>query len=463
LVHAIRINAKQNTGKKNSEVELTEWKFIVISASYETLSCTHVRHRYDSLDRVKSNRIRKGHGRIEFTKRIKASPIVSAFTGCADAEIYENNPKHPGSPFSHSSRKTSIFRCGVNSCSVEEELSKSLGESDYRSEIYFEEQHASLSHRTPETRELFEGPLEMLYKARNYEPFTDPYHLFTIEFGSNIFKSCVEKEHICEFTESRLNASFQKDKSSLQDNTESSIRGEELIIASTLSKNNDNRNKLDQNNKFMINAHKYEKAWNKVVNAGLGGEKSSKACLNSSPVPSNKRLGKTTFNGSSIVAETKNMKTVTIKEGDKIIRKTLRMVDGRMIVKTETTITDPRSGVKVTNVEVKREDNSNYAIEDMPNDLLDTNDHDRILSNARLGSKPSNGFLSFCKSPSKEKDTTRLDNTDQDSKESFFQFKTRRKSMFARFDSAFDTSPTDNSKERKKSVDLRRIFCGLGS
>ena len=37
------------------------------------------------------------------------------------------------------------------------------------------------------TRRLFGGPLTLLFKARNFEPFTDPYIVFERVFGGPIF------------------------------------------------------------------------------------------------------------------------------------------------------------------------------------------------------------------------------------------------------------------------------------
>jgi len=47
------------------------------------------------------------------------------------------------------------------------------------------------------TRRLFGGPLSHLFKARNFEPFSDPYDVFDAVFGSEVFPR-VSREEIGE-------------------------------------------------------------------------------------------------------------------------------------------------------------------------------------------------------------------------------------------------------------------------
>jgi hypothetical protein len=46
-----------------------------------------------------------------------------------------------------------------------------------------EEQH----YTSQDTNRMFAGPLALLYKARNYEPFTNPYDVFHSVFGHDVF------------------------------------------------------------------------------------------------------------------------------------------------------------------------------------------------------------------------------------------------------------------------------------
>ena len=66
-----------------------------------------------------------------------------------------------------------------------------------------------IHYSAEETNRLYGGPLHLLYKARRYQPFTDPYSVFENVFGSAIFDKI-------EVTDDKQYAHFDSTKSTKQ-------------------------------------------------------------------------------------------------------------------------------------------------------------------------------------------------------------------------------------------------------
>ena len=186
--------------------EISDWKFIVISASYETLSNRDHRTNYNFANRnsiskdwkssqdVESVAIGSFWGQIknEVMRGLKISESneeqldhdgVPCCTIQLDARMKH---KHEARDESEGSRNHAFGNAGLNLLRLRPSMIR--GDSD---------KSDSDHHGDPrvETNQLFRGPLAALYKARSHEPFTDAFVLFERESGSAIFRYDSEFKH----------------------------------------------------------------------------------------------------------------------------------------------------------------------------------------------------------------------------------------------------------------------------
>ncbi len=204
-----------------NEESIREWHFIVVAASYETLSVPEHRHEYDliwrriqsGLFKEKSDvdndskkgfwlTLRKGIDVNDSFDVNKVENPECCGNGCGnnigfmnlcgannviyeDSEMVENNEKNDlvtklqltrGGKKLMSNCKPMKMSESHRGKSTATEGSTATDEENYE---FFRE----------ETSNLFGGPLLPLYRARQYQPFTDAYELFKREFGSDIFRS----------------------------------------------------------------------------------------------------------------------------------------------------------------------------------------------------------------------------------------------------------------------------------
>lgn len=179
--------------------DIIRWKFVVVSASYETLSNRDHRTNYnfanqDSIPKDwTSHQDGEGDAQVNFWDEIKKE----VKRGLRISESNEETLDHDGVPCcnvqldprmkynqeardeSEGSRSQTFDNVGLNLLRLRPSMVR--GESE-----------ASDSGRRDnprvETNKLFGGPLAALYKARSHEPFTDAFILFERESGSAIFR-----------------------------------------------------------------------------------------------------------------------------------------------------------------------------------------------------------------------------------------------------------------------------------
>ena len=224
------------------EEDIREWHFITVAASYETLSVPEHRKEYDAIcnsgqDVIFRNDI--SHKKFQKTKGFwmtlrKRLDVNDSFdAGSQNHGISCCGAEGGGNPIStnNSNDCRLIDVCGVGvgdntpntlaspTNNIQSKLQRSRSSTRFKS---LSSKHPSSSLQKPmllrdnslrqkstgtvesvateessvadydireETSYLFGGPLSSLYKARQYEPFSDAFELFRHEFGSDIFRS----------------------------------------------------------------------------------------------------------------------------------------------------------------------------------------------------------------------------------------------------------------------------------
>lgn len=147
---------------------LKDWSFVALAASYETLLNVKHRQRYDALCAVHDEaRLRNEESQPNSELDFLPSWSMGSQT---------RNPNQ-------SSRYSNPSRRDGNDTDKDASAENSDNEEETESMIIREE-----------TNQLFGGPLRVLYKARNHQPFTDAFALFQHNFGSNIFHNCIDED-----------------------------------------------------------------------------------------------------------------------------------------------------------------------------------------------------------------------------------------------------------------------------
>jgi len=159
-----------------------KWRFLVISASYETLMDDVARRRYDNFMSdnkadflsLKSNGVLNTNEDSCLSSSLLECPKVSLASGSAnsfDSSSYYIDYDDNSTIHSTNSMKV-----------TNDEFSNSVALSGYSQKSIPSSPDASTCDN------LFGGPLHFMYKARNHAAFTDPYELFDSIFHSNLFQ-----------------------------------------------------------------------------------------------------------------------------------------------------------------------------------------------------------------------------------------------------------------------------------
>ena len=183
--------------------DIYRWKFIVVAASYETLSCRDHRTNYNFANRDSSP---QNWGNQE------DGTIGSLWDGIKNdikrglkiSESHEEELDHDGVPCCN----IPLLGTGMNpnpeardeSESMKTFTSRGLNLLQIQPVMMRDESGKSDSCQDDdaarvETNQLFGGPLSAMYKARNHEPFTDAFILFERISCSAIFRYDSEFKH----------------------------------------------------------------------------------------------------------------------------------------------------------------------------------------------------------------------------------------------------------------------------
>jgi len=331
---------------------LNKWHFTVLAASFETLSEQQYRHRYDDITKKKQQnkkKIKTHSGKdykvilnlhksiIPKTSSSSLSSVLSAFSERESSETHVPNSIFTATTCSRSSSfydqsSQGFFQCTQLDYDSEDEEDLSLCDKDCDSDTSSKDNDKGIeainefnSKSTRETKMLFVGPLLMLYRARNHEPFTDPFLVFQSEFGSDIFQSC---------TTNVEQADFRPNKNRRKNPTINNTK-------SRFSSNNLNRTKIGM----------------KIISGKNINNKGAKGYPNLPPLPPNLLdRNSNIFNLPTESNCSSPPKLLIRKENGITTKKTWREVNGSLMVRTETTITDPTSGNRRTKIEVERKD-----------------------------------------------------------------------------------------------------------
>jgi hypothetical protein len=235
---SIRSHKKENNDA--SEESIREWHFLAIAASYETLCNAEHKYHYDQLIRRRNelgnnsnerkNKFRTKRGFwINFTKGLDINDSFdkgdkneevkccngndegghSLLNVCGSPSLRNKHRKVINSNTIRSNKGLHDSQSAISPTHRGEKLllnCKPLMLSDDEASHRQKSTGTEISAATEdenndssvreETNHLFGGPLALMYKARQYQPFSDAFELFEQEFGSDIFrsKSCFDDD-----------------------------------------------------------------------------------------------------------------------------------------------------------------------------------------------------------------------------------------------------------------------------
>ena len=177
------VYSSNNTGEflADSSDSLREWDFLVLSACYEILRTPRYRRAYDDLYKRHERRNRLRMQRQQKAARRKNKPADSLLPingltclGRGSNRFGQGREEH----------NTIIHRDSVHSsqCDVGAFLKLSFDSDNeipdspsIENSLSGEDDFRSVQGDFADKSEMYEGPLELLYRARNYENFADPY------------------------------------------------------------------------------------------------------------------------------------------------------------------------------------------------------------------------------------------------------------------------------------------------
>lgn len=201
------------------EEDIRKWQFIAIAASYETLSIPEYRAEYDSIwrrtqlgflrDPTKSKhkrglwmRVRKGldiNNSFDVnTKEANHCCIPMCGTSARYSTITEEEGAKSKAKFVSQLQSTmggkKLMEYKPRLLSEDRDRGQSRGKSSGAESAATEETNDDFAR--DETTYLFGGPLAPMFRARQYQPFSNAFELFQHEFGSDIFRSrsCFDDE-----------------------------------------------------------------------------------------------------------------------------------------------------------------------------------------------------------------------------------------------------------------------------
>jgi hypothetical protein len=184
-----------DTEDKTMEEKIRLWKFIVLSACYETLSDIDYRTNYNFINQKPST---LNTDRVDLRSNFAFWDDVKRVLKISDSN--EEFLDHDGVPCCHDFVTMDRENAFIPHDETRDEIDVSLRGSNHvpirEKSIVKPSMARNESEKTDpgqnnastsDTDHLFGGPLATLYKARDHEPFTDPIYLFNREFGSGIF------------------------------------------------------------------------------------------------------------------------------------------------------------------------------------------------------------------------------------------------------------------------------------
>jgi curved DNA-binding protein CbpA len=356
---------------KDLAIQIRTWKFIALAACFETLSFPQYRHQYDAtMDALMQDRRRKEQNRARrkkgFPKTKGIWENVKRGLDIVDSEDFPNAAHsrecteerdaslykplhHESSPFEADQREEkneTILHIRKDYKSLVQNNSPMSDESK-ESRFSFDYDSPNSEEENEEVRQetdmLFGGPLAPLYKARNHEPFTEAAILFEKEFGSQIFRSCIDEEDASD---------DDGDIPSLEEASKGISRDEMFEALGPILTPPKRRRKSDS---------KHNMVYPTLPDLPLDVLKQSGVSFVQNDT--NTQLKKTNLGTTSIsiLEETSY---------DEIIRtetKT-RILGSTRLVRTERTKTNVKSGKKVTSIQVSREELAPEEVENMRED-----------------------------------------------------------------------------------------------
>mmetsp|Transcript_10243 Transcript_10243/g.12959 ORF Transcript_10243/g.12959 Transcript_10243/m.12959 type:complete len:657 (-) Transcript_10243:118-2088(-) len=222
-------NHETSPGLEITEEQIREWHFIVVAACYETLSLLEYKNKYDAIRKRQSQTILSND--ISKIRRRKGGLWLTLKRGLDMTDSFDKNAKDDDLDCCTGDTGPSLLNvCCYNNQKPSKTIKKQQARNDpdkavsklqstrggqrllldlkplllsedediqhersigTESACHTEEDFDGEFVRE-ETSKLFGGRLAVLYRARNYQPFSDPYCLFRQEFGSDIFKSCFD-------------------------------------------------------------------------------------------------------------------------------------------------------------------------------------------------------------------------------------------------------------------------------
>ena len=213
LHHPYRSSRKSNLSEQEKK-----WKFIVISASYETLMDDMARRRYDNNDSKRnndcivsssiSNRIGNNHN-VRLHSNKNNNCLSSSFIECPKVSLgsggscsihsFETASSYYVDYYNDDDDNSTIHSTSsmIHSSNNIEKIDEGITINDNQ---YFNNKinqgnaliirsSSPNSNNSSSAEKLFGGPLHLMYKARNHSVFTDPYELFNTTFQSSLFKA----------------------------------------------------------------------------------------------------------------------------------------------------------------------------------------------------------------------------------------------------------------------------------
>ena len=200
-------------GQTFSEETIRQWHFMVVAASYETLSLSEHRKEYDLISGRNQS--------VNLSKRENIGRDKNCCMMIGNGLVINNSFDIKNEQKNHclSNTMTLLNICDTNK-SKENTITLTNGGGNGGKKLLLNCKPSVLSRNETdyygkstgtvgsngteeevyeffrEENNLFKGPLELMYRARQYQPFTDAFELFRKEFGSDIFsgKSCFDED-----------------------------------------------------------------------------------------------------------------------------------------------------------------------------------------------------------------------------------------------------------------------------
>lgn len=314
---------------------IIRWKFIVIAASYETLSDVDCRSNYDLSNKEQFQWNRQRSGSYTLWNDIK--------NGLKISDSFEEKLDHDGVQCCYYMRKpedgNGSMICSQRNDSYSERLDKLRSRPSMLRDTSENSDVGTCDSSRAETSNLFGGQLRKLYKARNHEPFTEAFALFERETKSALYREDAQTmqnnfdDNFQRIAQHWLIANPASKKTSIQKQS----------IISPNSNLNDSRHSYDFNIKSMGKDRLEEEKKGYPQLPHLPPKILRKLCEESSPILDNPKDVKVT---KTIENESGNVVEITTRR---------KNIGSDVMVRTEKITIDRCTGQKRKTVEVKRQ------------------------------------------------------------------------------------------------------------